>query len=500
MYPEKVVSYIKENEKSLISTVYIEMDQHMLIESFGGNFEKLDLELPKKRTKLADTYSFIEGIDFQEGCIEIPRIQIAQEKWVDVAFIQEDATCLLIITASVITTQEFAAMMQKNNEGIISQDSGKVLGSASVLAEVLHLLDYMVWVEESVGYRLKSYPSKWFLKLFPDKERQLFYDDLSELFPYLDAFLPDAQQVWQSVENKHKDSELWTESTEDGDEIYLQAIAAKENDRKYLILGTHNLSSEQRRQLIQKARENSLAQEQLQKTEAKLRTLLQFKDQFVSVVSHDLRSPLAGVVNALDMMIKDEAFQNGLSDLGKEFMSEIKSELSKVLDYNQKLYHWSNLELGRFKLNKKLLSVEELLQSLQNRFKSNLESKSIKLDVKINTSFSFAADEALFTQVLNNILQNAIKFSPLNSTITIHTAEEDSGNQIVVTDQGSGIPEKIQQGLFKGVAQNHAEGTAGEKGTGLGLSITKNILDAHQMSIDFKTNTSGTSFYIHIPH
>ena len=109
-------------------------------------------------------------------------------------------------------------------------------------------------------------------------------------------------------------------------------------------------------------------------------------------------------------------------------------------------------------------------------------------------------DETLFSQVLNNLIGNAIKFTPENGVIKLYA--EQSGNNVLlnIEDSGVGIPDNKINSLFSGFNSDSTQGTKGEKGSGLGLGIVKKILDAHDFKIEIKSTLNiGTKFIISIP-
>jgi len=497
--PEIASDYLKKNHLSPMNTAIIELNSLGIVEDAFGAFEIFNTIPPEKGMASVDRFPFLEGLlSRREEEIQIRDVNIAHTKRADVAIIPEKKKCYVIFTPAQ-TPKSFDEEVQNHNTSILKDFKQQSLGSARLLADVLFSMGFMAWTPEGSAFRLKTYHAEWFQELFPEMSSLTYFEDISALFPYLDSFLPEAQKVWDGEADEVSTSDLWTEFR-GSDEVYLQAHAITQNGREFLLIGTQNTSTTEQHELIQKAREKSLHNEQLEKAEARLRNLLNFKNQFVSIVSHDLRSPLAGVVNGMELIIDDDAFGKGMSEDGKLLLQEMYDELVKVLDYNQKLYHWSNLELGRFNLEKNAVKASHFKKSLLKRFEKHLADKGLTLDFHIAEDFTFEADESLFTQAINNLVQNAIKFSPKGETISVNISKKSGMGIFEVKDHGVGIPEKYQDDLFNNLKLHHSQGTAGEKGTGLGLSITKNIIEAHEMQIRFKSKENqGTSFFIDIP-
>lgn len=105
----------------------------------------------------------------------------------------------------------------------------------------------------------------------------------------------------------------------------------------------------------------------------------------------------------------------------------------------------------------------------------------------------------MFLQVINNLIANAIKFTPENSSIAINVFE-DTELHIAVIDSGVGMPKKVCESILSGFTRDSSLGTDGEKGTGLGLGIVKKIIDAHNFSINvISQEDEGSEFIINIP-
>lgn len=499
--PVLVADYLRKNKYSLLTAAYLFVNKHGIIGKAGGNFAIYNLEKPEEGVHVTEKFLFLEGITSGlEKELLIPDVHVNAYSRASIAVIPDQNGYWVVFHKSLKDDKEWEQTIQQHNEWILEDEANKVLGSAKLLADTLSVLNYMVWEKENDYYRLKTYPSDWFLKLYPDLEKEFSYADLSEYFPFLATFLDEAEEVWGAESSQTASSELWTETCNNGSEIYLQAIAANPQGRALLIIGTHNISAQDRRALIQKAREKSLYNEQLEKTEMQLRKLLKFKNQFVSIVSHDLRSPLSGVIAGFEYILSDSEITKNLDENTQILMQEMKEELNAVMDYNQKLYHWSNLELGRFNMEPKIVDISSLLSRINKRFSEQTRQKNIELRVEYE-NFKIYVDDSLFSQALNNLVQNAVKFTQQGKKVTVSAMPGKNHHRITVTDEGIGIPDEIQDDLFNKVIHNHSQGTNGEKGSGLGLSITKNILDAHDMPLTFFSKEGlGTSFYIDIPN
>jgi len=222
---------------------------------------------------------------------------------------------------------------------------------------------------------------------------------------------------------------------------------------------------------------------------------LEYKDKFVSIVSHDLRSPVAAVLGIAEMLVNDKEELSKLDDFYVEMIGSIKDEMVRLLDYNDKLYHWSNLELGNFEIVRKKESLKDIIKIAHRTANQKLASKNISFSTNLKNDINIDVDIALFLQVLNNLLSNAIKFTPENGNIAIDVVQ-NKGLQIAIVDSGVGMPKKVCDNIFSGFARNSSMGTQGEKGTGLGLGIVKKIIDAHGFTIKVESELGKGSRFI----
>ncbi len=322
--------------------------------------------------------------------------------------------------------------------------------------------------------------------------------DLVELFPYLDVFLYEALEHWTGQKETLWGSDMWIENPEPGVELHFRAFALTKNGNRYLLIRQfENDDIPLSQPTIQKAREHQLLYEKLQKAEQKLKELLYYKDKFVSIVSHDLRSPMASVVSIAEMLLTDEQLLGCMSDFNREMLTFMKEELERLLEYNNRLYHWSNLELGNFQLDVEKVQVSKLFESVAQTARNKLEAKQIRFSVLLPEDFEIDVDVSLFLQALNNLVGNAIKFTPEKGVIRLGAERKNGKIRFFVSDTGVGMPAKVQESVFAGVPNASTLGTSGEKGSGLGLDIVKKIVQAHGFSISVKSELGkGSTFEI----
>lgn len=360
--------------------------------------------------------------------------------------------------------------------------------------------ELLLKVESNNIALLKSKIPHWFKELAPGNLKNTKIN-FTETFPFLEVFLFEANEFWNTGKPGKIKSGIWTQLLPNKTEISFVAYAIYHTGQKYLVVRPieEDMNSEQL--ALQMAREQKLAYEKLEKAEKKLKLLLEYKDKFVGIVSHDLRSPVAAVLGITELLTNDKEELSKLSDFYQDMIINIKEEMERLLEYNDKLYHWSNLELGNFDIVKKPESLLKIIQTSERTSESKLKSKNITFQTNITgkNDFKIKVDLTLFLQVLNNLVSNAVKFTPENGTITINAIRKENRTTLTISDTGVGIPKTISEKIFEGFARNSTHGTSGEKGTGLGLGIVKKIIDAHGFTIDVNSEEGkGSDFIINI--
>lgn len=228
--------------------------------------------------------------------------------------------------------------------------------------------------------------------------------------------------------------------------------------------------------------------------EEKVKTI-QLYDTLLNSLSHELRTPIATIVGAIDVLKEN---RNKLSEINQsELLEEIDKASVRLNTQVENLLNMSRLETGMLKLKLDWCDINELIYDVIQK------SKPEKL--KHNITFVpneklplFKLDAGLVQEVIQNLVTNAIQYTPENTIITIEVKLESDFCIISVLDNGNGFPENEMQYAFDKFYRLPNTKTGG---SGLGLSIVKGFVEAHNGSIELKNNTneSGACFVITIP-
>ncbi|MCL5435813.1 MAG: ATP-binding protein [Patescibacteria group bacterium] len=259
----------------------------------------------------------------------------------------------------------------------------------------------------------------------------------------------------------------------------------------------------------------------------KEKELEKMREDFTSMMVHELRSPLTGIRSIAGLL----ATPTVKSDDKKyqEFISLISSNSADMLGLVNDLLDVAKLEAGKFQILKKQSDIKTVVEQRVASFKTLAEQNSLTLASKIDASVPavFEFDEHKIAQVLNNFISNAIKFTVAGGNITVSAFLLPAGkdlaksvverslvwpgiksgvswpaDQVIVatTDTGSGIPTDKLGKLFNKFVQLESSARSEKKGTGLGLVISKGIVEAHRGTIGvFSEEGEGTTFYIALP-
>ena len=229
-----------------------------------------------------------------------------------------------------------------------------------------------------------------------------------------------------------------------------------------------------------------------------LKALNQMKDDLIAVCSHDLRSPLTGILGFTDLLLKkDYLKEEDLENLGQVKTSGefLLSLVNNILDVSKAQSQAAELEMHP-------VSMFEIARTSCNALRHMAEAKGQKLDMVDNsTRHVVMGNKSGLVRILNNLLSNAIKFSEQDKKIVMVVENGHDEDVIIsVIDQGIGIPEDNIPFLYDKFSKTSREGTSEEKGTGLGMSIIKEMVELHNGRIEVTSEEGkGSCFKIFLP-
>ena len=225
---------------------------------------------------------------------------------------------------------------------------------------------------------------------------------------------------------------------------------------------------------------------------------------FVSNVSHELRTPLTSVKSYTESLIEG-AWED--KELAPEFLKVIATETDRMIRMISDLLNLSRMDQGKQELNLEFVSINELVAHILNRFEMVLNSEQYRdKGYSIQRDFTqrklwVEIDQDKFTQVIDNIMNNAIKYSPDGGTITCRLMETHNSVVISITDEGLGIPRKDINHIFDRFYRVDKARARSMGGTGLGLAISKEVVHLHGGKIWVSSvENKGSTFFISLPY
>ncbi|MDR3594498.1 ATP-binding protein [Clostridium sp.] len=228
---------------------------------------------------------------------------------------------------------------------------------------------------------------------------------------------------------------------------------------------------------------------------------LAMKDEFISLISHEFKTPLNVIYSAIQLI--EYIYINDIPDKVKDLIKNIKQNTFRQLRLVNNLLDITRLNSGRFKLNIRNIDIVSLTRQISQSVKLYSDQKNIKLLFKCSlSSKNIAADDEKLERIILNLLSNAIKFTDEGGTVTVSLDENIETNMIVinVSDTGMGIPIDKQELIFERFGQVDSNLSRRAEGTGIGLSLVKKFVDVLNGNIELESDLGkGSTFRIILP-
>ena len=237
--------------------------------------------------------------------------------------------------------------------------------------------------------------------------------------------------------------------------------------------------------------------EEVQKAAEQVREADRLKSEFMADMSHELRTPLNSIIGYAELMLM------GVSEMDPDTLEDVQA----IYDNGQHLLRIINdildlakIEAGRMELNVEEIHIPSLLDEIKTSSAGLLVNKPIEMLVEAEEDMPpIEADRVRLSQILNNLIGNAIKFTEEGS-ITLRASSDDGWACIEVEDTGAGMSEGDLQEIFERFRQAEDSPARGTEGTGLGLSITRHLVHIHGGTIDVHSQLGeGSTFTVRLP-
>ena len=322
------------------------------------------------------------------------------------------------------------------------------------------------------------------------------------------TLIDEAMEVWSRIprldEEKAKALDVHVRSTLD--------LLVFSGLKAHLASNMHMASVQENfRELSEKTKKLQIAYD-------RLKELDRLKSNFLATVSHELRTPLTSIIGYSEMML--EGISGEINEEQREFLNTIHEKGEQLLELIKSLLDLSKLESGTMSLRRAPVDCGALVEQVVRTLAPAALKRRVQLNAEVQDQLPLLlADADRLRQVLNNLTENALKFTPKGGTVIVSTrkvmlATEDLSGlggvvlgvdqrpaiELRVTDTGIGIPENERDRVFDAFYQVDSSSTREVGGTGLGLSIVKRLVDAHDGTVKVEGNEpQGSSFVVTVP-
>ncbi len=251
-------------------------------------------------------------------------------------------------------------------------------------------------------------------------------------------------------------------------------------------------------ELMQRRREAEAERRALEEQNERLRELDGLKDELVATVSHELRTPLTSILGYLEL-IRDEP--DGLSEEQRSFLDVVERNARRLLNLVSDLLFVARIDSGRVDLMTTEVDLGTIAAECVDAQRVRAEQAGVTLMLEAGEVPPLHGDRQRLTQLVDNLVSNAIKFTPAGGRVDVRVAGRDENRVgLEVADTGMGISDSDQARLFERFFRTKAAGEAAIQGTGLGLTIAKAIVDAHGGTISLESAVGqGTTFRVLLP-
>jgi signal transduction histidine kinase len=299
------------------------------------------------------------------------------------------------------------------------------------------------------------------------------------LFPFLEVFLPDAENVWQGARCQPIESDLWCETAADGEEIPLEATALCVGPRRLLVITRRDTLYRERRLLLQRARELRLTYDALSRE-------IEQKDILMHCIVHDLASPLQTILGVLSSLSEQKLSEgeSSMVNLALDAALRQRSMIREILT----VFAADHGHMAAMCEETTVSDLQATLERVTNALDVTARGRKIRIEWdKAMAPCLVIADEARLVRVLSNVLENAIRHNPAGGRVWVATAEENGMIEVSIRDEGPGVPSSVAPHLF----QRFGRGAGVEAGSGLGLYFCRITVERWGGSIGYEGPSDG---------
>jgi PAS domain S-box-containing protein len=240
------------------------------------------------------------------------------------------------------------------------------------------------------------------------------------------------------------------------------------------------------------------AQQALAEQNEQLRELDRLKDEFISLVSHELRTPLTSIHGYLELLL-----EGGAGELGAEqerWLTVVERNSRRLMQLVGDLLFMAQVEAGKLALDLEEVDLNEVISECLEAAQPTADDRQIELVAEVAETPTMLGDRSRLAQVLDNLISNALKFTPPSGRVSVRVSVVGSDAVVEVQDTGVGIPSDEQDRLFERFFRSSTATEQAIPGTGLGLTIAKTIVERHEGTISIESaEGTGTTARVRLP-
>ncbi|MGZ7084465.1 MAG: sensor histidine kinase, partial [Candidatus Angelobacter sp.] len=240
------------------------------------------------------------------------------------------------------------------------------------------------------------------------------------------------------------------------------------------------------------------AEQALRYANSEMERAMRMKDEFLASMSHELRTPLHTIIGFSELLT--EQLEGPLTEKQQRFVSHILQDARHLLELINEILDISKIESGRLELKRESFDFSQIIEEVLGGIRHQAAAKNIAVENKNSFQRSLYADRLRVKEILYNLLNNAVKFTPEGGRVWLESFGEGDTLHVSVCDTGIGIPAKEHPSIFEKFYQV-GDTTGGiREGTGLGLPITKHLVELHGGSISVESRPGeGSRFMLTLP-
>jgi signal transduction histidine kinase len=345
---------------------------------------------------------------------------------------------------------------------------------------VFAALDKLVLERKADEFTLLERPPAWFHRLGLETPEPGAPIAIERHLPFLDAFLPEAEQVWRGGGSGRGDSGMWTEVTPGGDELHLEASALLVGGSCLLVITRNDELFQEQRRVLQRARELSLAHAALSRETER-------RDVLIHCIVHDLAGPLNSILGVLSL-IEERGCERGGELVGVAMRAALRQRelIREILDAF--VAERSALEAAPDELGP-LPDLRAVVAEVVEARMPTATSRGVRLEATMGAPGAVFAEERRLTRVLFNLLDNALRHTPPGKAVRVTVTDEPDARCLAVEDEGSGVPAAVVPHLFK----KFARGRDPTAGSGLGLYFCRITVESWGGTVGYEPLSGGGS-------